>query len=68
TDSASALPIPKDFKATPEKVGSGLAKNIHSNSFIITNSFSQNLQIKFDMLEIIEFIVAFLKIQIHWKK
>lgn len=50
TDSASVLPIPKDFKADPEKVGIGLAKNIHSNSFIITNSFSQNLQIKLSYL------------------
>ncbi len=36
TESSSPLPVPKEFKAHPKKVGEGLVKNIHKKSFIIT--------------------------------
>ncbi len=44
TKSAGDLPVPKEFMATPEKVGSGLAKNIEKKSFVICHSFSQKAQ------------------------
>lgn len=44
TASSAGLPIPKEFKADAEKVGRGLAKNIHSNQFVICHSFIQKLQ------------------------
>lgn len=44
TKSASPLPIPKEFMADTEKVGTGLAKNIGKKSFIICHSFGQKLQ------------------------
>ncbi len=44
TKSAEPLPVPKEFMASPEKVGKGLAKHITSNHFIICHSFSQKLQ------------------------
>lgn len=44
TKSASPLPVPDEFKALPEKVGYGLAKNIHSNRYIICHSLNQKLQ------------------------
>lgn len=44
TKSAGPLPVPDEFKASPEKVGVGLAKNIHKKSFIICHSTSQRLQ------------------------
>lgn len=36
TKSSSPLPIPKEFKASPEKVGKGFIKHIESKKFIIT--------------------------------
>lgn len=44
TNSASPLPVPKEFMATPEKVGSGLAKNIDKKAFIICHNLSQKIQ------------------------
>lgn len=44
TKSASPLPVPKEFMATPEKVGVGLAKHINKKSFIICHSLSQKIQ------------------------
>lgn len=44
TNSASPLPVPNEFKAVPEKVGTGLAKNINKKSFIICHNFSQKVQ------------------------
>lgn len=44
TKSSEPLPVPKEFMAEPEKVGSGLAKNIHKKSFIICHSFAQKAQ------------------------
>lgn len=46
TASASGLSIPKEFKANPEKVGRGLAKNACSKKFVICHSFSQSVQMK----------------------
>ena len=43
TESASGLPIPKEFKADPQKVGRGLAKHINSKKFVICPSASQAL-------------------------
>jgi len=44
TASSSGLPVPKEFMASAEKVGRGLAKNINKNRFIICHSLSQMLQ------------------------
>lgn len=44
TNSASPLPVPKEFMADPEKVGRGLAKHIDSNSYIICHNLWQKLQ------------------------
>lgn len=44
TTSSSPLPVPRKFMADPEKVGRGLAKNLHRNRFIICHSFAQRLQ------------------------
>ena len=44
TKSASPLPVPEEFKALPEKVGYGLAKNINSKRFIICHSLNQKIQ------------------------
>lgn len=44
TTSASPLPVPDQFKADPEKVGRGLAKNIDINKFFICHSSPQRLQ------------------------
>ena len=46
TESASGLPIPKEFKADPEKVGRGLAKHVFSKKFVICHSLIQSLQMK----------------------
>ena len=46
TASASGLPVPKEFKADPEKVGRGLAKHAFSNKFVICHSLIQSLQMK----------------------
>ena len=46
TASASGLPIPKEFKADPEKVGRGLAKHVFSKKFVICHSLNQSLQMK----------------------
>lgn len=43
TESASGLPIPKEFMADPQKVGQGLAKHIHSKEFVICPNVSQAL-------------------------
>ena len=44
TKSASPLPVPKEFMATPDKVGQGLAKHIISKRFIICHNFGQKIQ------------------------
>lgn len=44
TKSASPLPVPNEFKASPEKVGYGLAKHINSKRYIICHSFNQKIQ------------------------
>ncbi len=44
TASAAPLPVPKEFKADPQKVGRGLAKHIGSKRFIICHSFMQKVQ------------------------
>ena len=46
TASSSELPIPKEFMASPQKVGEGLAKHIDSKKFVICHSFSQAMQMK----------------------
>ena len=50
TNSASPLPVPKEFMADPKKVGRGLAKHINNKSFIICHNFSQKLQMKMTYL------------------
>ena len=46
TASASKLPVPKEFMASPQKVGEGLARHIDSKKFVICHSFSQAMQMK----------------------
>ena len=46
TESASGLPVPKEFLADPEKVGRGLAKHALSKKFVICHSLNQSLQMK----------------------
>jgi len=50
TKSSSPLPIPKEFKALPEKVGKGFIKHIDSKKFIITPSFGDAVSVKFSYL------------------
>lgn len=47
TDSARGLPVPRQFKADPQKVGYGLADHIWSKKFVICHSFPQAVQMKF---------------------
>lgn len=44
TKSSAPLPVPNEFMESPEKVGTGLAKKIHKNKFIICHSMLQSLQ------------------------
>lgn len=46
TQSCSPIPVPKEFKASPEKVGKGLIKHIDKKKFIITPSFGDALSVK----------------------
>ncbi len=46
TESSSPLPVPKEFKADPKKVGYGLIKNIYKRKFIITPSLLDTLTVK----------------------
>lgn len=46
TESCSPIPVPKEFKASPEKVGKGLIKHIHKDKFIITPSLGDTLSVK----------------------
>lgn len=46
TKSSSLLPVPKEFKASPENVGKGFIKHIDSKKFIITPSFSDAVSTK----------------------
>lgn len=50
TKSSSLLPVPKEFKASAEKVGKGLIKNIDSKKFIITPSFKDAVSVKLSYL------------------
>ena len=50
TKSSLPLPIPIEFKASPEKVGKGFIRNINSKKFIITPSFKDALSVKFSYL------------------
>jgi|SRR6056297_2716315 len=47
TKSSAPLPVPSEFMADPEKVGTGLAKKLKSNRFVICHSFGQKLQTQF---------------------
>lgn len=47
TASATGLPVPKEFKADPQKVGYGLADHLWSKKFVICHSVFQSLQIAF---------------------
>lgn len=44
TRSSSPLPVPQEFMASPETVGRGLAKHLHSNRFVICHSMWQKIQ------------------------
>lgn len=44
TVSSAPLPVPDEFMADPEKVGTGLAKRINKKKFIICHSTPQSIQ------------------------
>ncbi len=46
TRSSAPLPVPVEFRESPDKVGKGLIKNIESGKFVITPSFSTSLSVK----------------------
>lgn len=46
TESSSALPVPKEFKADAEKVGKGFIRNINKQKFIITPSLFDGFSVK----------------------
>jgi short-subunit dehydrogenase len=50
TKSSSPLPVPKEFKVSPEKVGKGFIKHIDSKKFIITPSLGDAISVKFSYL------------------
>lgn len=50
TKSSSPLPVPKEFKALPEKVGKGFIRHIDSRKFIITPSFADAVSVKLSYL------------------
>lgn len=50
TKSSSPLPVPREFKASPEKVGKGFIKNINSRKFIITPSIVDAVSVKLSYL------------------
>lgn len=50
TESSSPLPVPKEFKADPEKVGRGLINNIYKRKFIIAPSLLDGISIKMSYL------------------
>lgn len=50
TKSSSPLQVPKEFKASPEKVGKGFVKHIDSKKFIITPSFADAVSVKLSYL------------------
>lgn len=50
TVSARPLAVPEEFKADPQKVGQGLARNINKKRFIICHSFAQSIQTKMTYL------------------
>lgn len=45
TKSSEPLPVSKEFMASPEKVGQGLAKHIYAKSFVICHNVWQKIQI-----------------------
>ena len=46
TRSSTPLPVPVEFKESPDKVGKGLINNIESGKFVITPSLSTSLSVK----------------------
>jgi NAD(P)-dependent dehydrogenase (short-subunit alcohol dehydrogenase family) len=50
TKSSSPLPVPKEFKASPERVGRSFAQRLNSNRFIITPSLFDTLSVKMSYL------------------
>ena len=40
------FPVTKEFMASPQKVGKGLARHIDSKKFVICHSFTQAMQMK----------------------
>lgn len=50
TDSASSLPVPKEFKANPEEVGRGLARHLFSKRFLICHNAFTAFQVRLSYL------------------
>ena len=46
TKSSAGLPVPQELMASPQKVGSGLAKHIASKHFMICHNWTQSLQMR----------------------
>lgn len=45
TQSAAPLPVPREMMASPEKVGTGLAKHINGKRFVLCHNSVQKLQV-----------------------
>lgn len=50
TKSSSPLPVPREFKASAEKVGRGFARRMKSRKFVIAPSFGDALSIRMSYL------------------
>lgn len=50
TESASPLPVPREFKAKPEKVGLGLARKLHRHKFIFAPSLLDSFSVRMSYL------------------
>lgn len=46
TESSSSLPVPKEFKATAQKVGYGFIERIYKRRFVIAPSFKDGISVK----------------------
>lgn len=46
TASSKPLPVPQEMMMDPQKVGRGLARNLHKKSFVICHSTGQRVQVR----------------------
>lgn len=68
TRSSSPLPVPDEFMADPQVVGTGLAKKITKKKFIISHSCLQSVQTKMAYLFPVKFGKLLSKMTANYKK